>query len=116
MWTCSQCNESVDEGLTVCWKCGTREDGVTDPAFRSVAPEPEPVERVERGESIVCARCRTALRYVGRRRFHEGTNWGFLGEVGELFVKKEHFDVYLCPRCGQVEFFVDGIGEEHRPH
>jgi hypothetical protein len=55
------------------------------------------------------------LSYVGRRRFPEGTNWGFLGEVGELFVKKEHFDVYVCPRCGQVEFFVHGIGEEHRP-
>jgi len=35
------------------------------------------------------------LDYVGRKRFHEGTNWGALGEIGE--------------------FFVDGIGEEYRP-
>jgi hypothetical protein len=23
---------------------------------------------------------------------------------------------YVCPRCGRVELFVDGIGEEFRPH
>jgi hypothetical protein len=62
-----------------------------------------------------CPRCEQALQYVGRKRFHEGANWGILGEVGELFVKREHFDVYVCQRCGRVEFFVDGIGEEYRP-
>jgi len=67
-------------------------------------------------DPISCPRCRLTLEYVGRKRFHEGTNWGALGEIGELFVKREHFDVYVCPRCGRVEFFVDGIGEEYRPH
>lgn len=55
------------------------------------------------------------LEYVGTKRFHEGTRWGILGEVGELFQHREHFDVYTCPRCGRVEFFVDGVGEEFRP-
>jgi hypothetical protein len=64
---------------------------------------------------IACARCNRTLDYVGRKRFHEGTNWGALGEIGEFFVKKQHFDVYVCPRCGRVELFVDGIGEEFRP-
>src|SRR5207247_1213191 len=52
--------------------------------------------------------------FVGTKRFHEGGRWGVLGDLGELFVKRERFDVYVCPRCGRVEFFVDGIGEEHR--
>jgi hypothetical protein len=39
-----------------------------------------------------------------------------MGEIGELFVNKERFDVYVCNRCGRVELFVDGIGEEFRPH
>ncbi|MDQ5857054.1 MAG: hypothetical protein M3542_02080 [Acidobacteriota bacterium] len=64
---------------------------------------------------IVCARCNVALEYVGAKKFHEGTRWGALGDIGELFVKKERFDVYVCPRCGRVELFVDGIGEEFRP-
>ena len=64
---------------------------------------------------LQCPRCAVALDYVGTKKFHEGTRWGVLGELGELFVKKEHFDVYVCPRCGRVELFVDGIGEELRP-
>jgi len=63
-----------------------------------------------------CPRCDRALSYVGTKAFHEGTRWGFLGELGELFVNKERFDVYVCSRCGRVELFVDGIGEEFRPH
>ena len=63
-----------------------------------------------------CPRCDTELSYVGTKSFHKGTRWGFLGELGELFVNKEHFDVYVCERCGRVELFVDGIGEQFRPH
>jgi len=67
-------------------------------------------------DPMLCPRCEMELSYVGARDFHEGTRWGALGELGELFVNKEHFDVYVCPRCGRVELFVDGIGEEFRPH
>jgi ribosomal protein S27AE len=66
-------------------------------------------------DRLQCPRCAVELEYVGTKKFHEGARWGVLGELGELFVKKEHFDVYVCPRCGRVEFFVDGIGEEFRP-
>jgi hypothetical protein len=65
-------------------------------------------------DPMTCPRCDTALAYVGTKSFHEGTRWGFMGEIGELFVNKERFDVYVCERCGRVELFVDGIGEEFR--
>lgn len=64
---------------------------------------------------IRCPRCITDLDFVGTKRFHEGTKWGLIGELGEIFVNRESFDIYVCPRCGRVEFFVDGIGEEFRP-
>jgi len=108
MWRCSKCGESVDDSFDVCWNCGTTKDGMPDPAFRQAADAPP--------HPLSCPRCVQPLQYVGRKRFHEGTNWGVFGELGELFVKREHFDVYVCPRCGRVEFFVDGIGEEFRPH
>ena len=66
-------------------------------------------------DPVQCPRCVTALKYLGTKSFHEGTRWGLFGELGELFVNRESFDVYVCPRCGRVEFFVDGIGEEFRP-
>lgn len=64
---------------------------------------------------IRCLRCHVALTYVGTKKFHEGTRWGVMGDLFELFVNKENFDVYHCPHCGKVEFFVDGIGENLRP-
>lgn len=67
-------------------------------------------------DPMKCPRCQTELTFVGTKGFHEGTRWGLLGDLGELFVNKQHFDVYVCNRCGRVELFVDGIGEEFRPH
>lgn len=64
--------------------------------------------------SIQCLRCATPLELAGTREFHEGTRWGFIGNWGELFVHKEVYDVYICPQCGQVEFFVAGLGDAHR--
>lgn len=66
-------------------------------------------------KEITCPHCKVMLAYAGTKKFHEGTRWGVLGDIGELFVQKETFDVYYCPRCGKVDFFVDGIGEELRP-
>ena len=66
-------------------------------------------------DPMQCPRCDRALQFVGTKRFHEGTRWGLLGELGELFVNREQFDVYVCQRCGRVELFIDGIGEAFRP-
>ena len=67
---------------------------------------------------VRCSRCDTELEYVGTKRFFEGTRgWGFAsGDLGELVVNRESFDVHVCSRCGRVELFVDGIGEAFRPH
>jgi hypothetical protein len=42
-----------------------------------------------------CPRCERELEYVGTKKFHEGSRAApfLLGELGELFVKREHFDV-----------------------
>jgi len=63
-----------------------------------------------------CLRCGRPLAYLGTRKFHEGTRaWPFLlAELGELFVNREEFQIFACARCGHVEFFVEGVGEELR--
>ena len=73
--------------------------------------------RARRLDNVLsCLRCKTKMRYGGLKKFHEGSpSWGFwLGNLGELFTNREEFDVYVCPRCGKVELFVDGVGEEYR--
>ena len=69
----------------------------------------------QQSNPIVCPRCDVSLSYIGKKQFHEGS-FGAAFFLGELFVNRESFDVYVCPRCGRVEMFVDGIGEEFRPH
>ncbi len=46
----------------------------------------------KKGNPMICTTCDRALEYVGRKRFHEGTRWGFFGGLGELFVNRERFD------------------------
>ena len=127
MWQCVKCREKLEDSFDVCWNCGTSKDGVEDPDFRKadeVPPEEgsEPsADAVEPGDEpernpIMCLRCQRQLDHVGTKSFHEGTRWGVFGDLGELFVNKERFDVFCCPRCGRVEFFVAGIGEHLRPH
>lgn len=65
-------------------------------------------------DPMQCARCAASLEYYGTKKFHEGTRVGVFGELAELFQNRESFDVYVCPRCGRVEFFLDGVGEEFR--
>jgi hypothetical protein len=58
-------------------------------------------------EFITCPRCELPLAYLGTKHFHEGG-------LFDLFKGREHYDVYSCPRCGRIEFFVDTVGEELR--
>ena len=76
------------------------------------APSPSPAAPAD--NPVICSACRLDLEFVGSRDFHEGTRWGVLGDLGELFVNKQRFDIYVCPRCRRVSLFVDGIGEEFR--
>lgn len=118
MWKCVTCGEMVESSFDACWNCGTSKDGVEDPAFVRLAKErdsPAVEKPVEPAKPMACLRCNTELEHLGTKHFHEGRNWGVLGELGELFVKRDRFNVYACPQCGRVELFVDGVSEEPSP-
>ncbi|HWG39548.1 MAG TPA: hypothetical protein VN658_03285 [Candidatus Acidoferrales bacterium] len=86
MWNCGQCGEAIEDQFDSCWKCA----GGTQTA---------------RGTVMQCLRCKQNLEYYGSKRFYEGGHFAHL--MGDLFVNRERFDVYACPGCGHVEFFVD---------
>lgn len=103
MWSCPKCGEQHDDEFDSCWKCA----GLMAPSLKPTSQQqPNPLR---------CPRCPTALEYMGTKKFHEGARFGLLGDIGEFFVNRESFDIYMCPRCGRVEFFIDGVGEEFRP-
>jgi hypothetical protein len=101
MWTC-QCGEQIEDQFDACWKCAGKADDVTEK------------RSAEELVSLECQRCKTHLEYLGKKRFYEG---GHLTPIllGELFVNRENFDLYACSRCGHVELFLDGVGDELRP-
>ena len=102
MWKCDKCQESVEDSYDTCWNCGTSREGIVDPTFQRVETQAPAQKREEDvTDPISCPRCEQQLDFVGTRRLHEGTNWGVFGELGELFVKRERFDVYVCSRCGR---------------
>ena len=72
---------------------------------RGLDPGAEPGESQE--PEIACLRCASKMVFGGKKRFHEGARLGVLGGLGELLVNREYFDLWACPNCGHVEFFME---------
>ncbi|HEV3038570.1 MAG TPA: hypothetical protein VHA33_12420 [Candidatus Angelobacter sp.] len=45
--------------------------------------------------------------------FYEGGRWT-PALFGDWAVNRENFDLFVCSRCGHVEFFLEGVAEELR--
>ncbi|MGI2259282.1 hypothetical protein [Shewanella sp. GXUN23E] len=93
VWTCQNCNTKIEEsGFEVCWNCGC-EKGKNWSA--------------ELGQSTLkCIRCKSPMIKLGSKEFHEGARWGALGNLAELFVNKQTFDIFACQSCGKLEFYL----------
>ena len=65
--------------------------------------------------SLACPRCEVPLTFAGTKNFHEGSRaWDVMGGVWEMFKNRVALDAYFCPKCGHVEFFVAGVGDDLR--
>lgn len=75
----------------------------------------EPANAREGGteDELPCARCDTPLVFVAERDFREGSGgWELaFGRLGALFGNSTRLEVWACPTCGHVEFFLPGVGE-----
>lgn len=95
---CDKCGNEVDAEETICPNC------------RSVMNGKE--KQVPNGMTVVreldCLRCGVRLKFEGNYKFHEGRRLGFWGDMFELFLNRESFDTYSCPKCGKIEFYLPG--------
>jgi len=98
MKKCPNCNADIEDNFDVCWNCNY---SMTDDEVIDFIEEPDTPKR-----EIACLRCNTNLLCSGVYNFHEGTRYGLLGNIFELLVNKKSFEIYTCPKCGKVEFFV----------
>ncbi len=96
--TCPNCQAEVIDNLQLCWNCNY---SFSERKVVKVA------EQDQLKRQITCLRCKVVpMRFSGNYKFHEGTRFGAMGNLLELFVNKETFDLYVCPKCGKVEFFT----------
>jgi Zn finger protein HypA/HybF involved in hydrogenase expression len=96
MKTCPNCQSEIEENFDVCWNCNYSISEEKIITFKESAKD---------NRKIDCLRCNIPLIYSGEYKFHEGTRTGLLGNVFELFINREKFDLYICPKCGKVEFY-----------
>ncbi len=96
MKTCPNCGVEIETNFDVCWNCNysLKEKHILEFADS------------EKKKDIRCLRCNVKLDYSGAYKFHEGAKIGFFGNLFEAFVNREKFDLYTCPKCGKVEFFI----------
>lgn len=116
MWRCKVCGARVDDDTwETCWNCSTAKDISGDKLqdakgnFQTLRDEKQEIAK-----NLKCVRCGNNLNFLGTRKLHEGPSWGFwLGNLGELFVNRMSLDQFYCPKCGKIEFFLEGVNEEN---
>ena len=97
MKNCPNCHAEMEDNYQLCWNCNyslTEQRIIEFSEFKKGTRE------------INCLRCEVRLIYSGNFRFHEGFPSGIFGSSFEIFQNKESFDLYICPKCGKVEFFI----------
>lgn len=55
-----------------------------------------------------CLRCGTGMRFIRREKFQLGQTGWVLGDLPNLFAGAMEIEIYVCPKCGKLEFFQPG--------
>lgn len=133
MKTCPNCNSEIDDNFDICWNCQyslSEKRVIQKSEFNETCPHcnmevdstfefcpncqhrlgiksvPRENTSYEGPLKIDCLRCKIPMLFKGNNKFHEGTRIGALGDIFELLQNRESFDLYFCPQCGKIEFFL----------
>jgi hypothetical protein len=110
MKLCPVCSAEVLDNFDLCWKCLNEFDAQGSSSVKTeidLHRENEVnVKHSDDQKKIKCLRCDIPLQFVRSIDIHEGTRFGVLGNLAELFVNKASFMLYRCPSCGKVEFYL----------
>lgn len=55
---------------------------------------------------LSCLRCGKAMRYIKREQLQLGQTGWILGDLPNLFAGAMTVDIYTCPACGKIEFYL----------
>ena len=60
-----------------------------------------------------CLRCDAAMKFGMQQKFQMGQTSLVLGDWPNLLAGALELEVWFCPKCGKVEFFVPGSANRH---
>lgn len=83
------------------------EDPIDQAGGEAVAGEPAAMAADSEAEDPECLRCHVALRFVDPEDPRAAARWGWLGGIHTPLLGRGGLDVFVCPRCGHVDFFTD---------
>lgn len=52
--------------------------------------------------------------YTGKKSLDDGNS--LRAGLAELFHGCNFYETFLCPHCGKIEFFLEGVGDSMRQH
>jgi len=123
MKTCPNCHAELEDNFEICWKCQysltenkvmqVADYGLVCPACQTLADETMqfcPVCRFDlskyqmvkkkAGDKVVeCSSCKVPIFLLGKYDFQEGFDMG-------IFTNRESFNLYVCPKCRKLEFYL----------
>lgn len=66
----------------------------------------------EKMKRIDCFRCHAPMNYIGREEIQLGRTSLFLRDIPNLLAGALDVEIYICSKCGKVEFFHVGSTDE----
>ena len=66
-------------------------------------------------KDLDCLRCGRQMRYIGREKLQLGQTGWVLGDLPNLFAGAMSVDIYTCPDCRKMEFYLADEIEEELP-
>lgn len=65
--------------------------------------------------SILCLRCNREMKHIRREKIQFGQTGWILGDLPNLLAGAMEVDIYNCPKCKKLEFFLADAREEGLP-
>ena len=98
MKNCPNCRAELEDHFELCWNCN----------YSLTEKRVVEIRELPRGSrELNCLRCSDVeMIFSGKFKFREGLRFGILGNFFEMFENRETFELYICPKCGKVEFFT----------
>lgn len=106
MKNCPECAREVPDEFDICWNCSYNFSTKKKEGFSSLEAKKQ---KHPKDRKINCLRCESPMIYSNTIDLHEGFNWGLLGELGHFFTNEKSFEMFVCPGCNKVEFFVPAL-------